>query len=973
MEKRQEKMELEEVQVTGIRGAIVQGLESKRDADGIIETIRSEDIGKLPDASLAESLQRVPGIAIDRDGGEGRYVSIRGFGPSYNTVLFNGRRIASSETDRSFGFDTIASDLIGGVDVYKTHEAFLREGGIGGTVDIRTLRPLDRPGLQVTARGEVNYEDNSGRTTPKAALVMSDTFMNNALGVQLSLSYQKRENRTYNAGGEENGLRSLNSFTALNDNPNTPSLNFPFTYSNFGLASAYRLQEFDRNVIDETRTRKGAYADIQYKLNEDLEFNVDYLYSDFKTVSDLKQVGNFFFELEPPASVAPTIAAYRNQDPVAYANAANYAAYIAANSSTMVDSNGVLIRASSVPDRASQAFNGEINQRPTNTQMIGVNMKWRLADKLALTVDAAYSTADLDNYGANQNLRRSLENLNAGSFLYQTDPSGMPYLTNLSPTLTASMSNTDHLYFRSQWDSGTRVSATNKEASLQFDYKATDSLKFRFGSLEEIGDKASADYFTPLDVVHLWADFTPAGSPLTPAQLQQIASAVYSSNPSNFGLPANSDNNTFLFNYPGVIAFATDPANLQALLNANASLATTDPTRYAALVSSLADFKQRIANNPADPYYAVPTGAGYSVQEKVTSVYFDTTKRFRLFGSSSILTAGLRYTRTHTKSAGYTQVLTGLAADPLDPTRQGLIPSYANPNGPGGLTYYTEEHSYFNWLPTLGLKVNVTNDIVARVAASKTLTRPPLSYLAPSFAFNVLTVGSRTATTNNPSLKPLTSTNLDVGAEWYYGSGDALSVDAFWKKVDGFITSQVVSNVVIPTVQPSVYDTFSVTEPTNAQAVKVYGGTAGWTHSFDFGFGFQANYTRSDTNRPFNAATYSATKVALPGVSDEANVVLFYERGPLAARVAYNWRSKFLSRADFPGGQYGSLLEPLFTQAYHQIDARIGFGFLKHYQVYLEGVNLENSTPVKVGRFDNLFISNLNYGRRFILGVSGKL
>jgi iron complex outermembrane receptor protein len=136
------------VTVKGIAGSYQAGIKTKRDADVMVEAIRSEDIGKMPDKNLAEALQRVPGVAIDRDGGEGRYVTLRGFGPQYNAVLFNGRRLATTENTRAFAFDTIAAELIGGINVYKTQEAYIPEGGIGGTVDARTFRPLDRKGFQ---------------------------------------------------------------------------------------------------------------------------------------------------------------------------------------------------------------------------------------------------------------------------------------------------------------------------------------------------------------------------------------------------------------------------------------------------------------------------------------------------------------------------------------------------------------------------------------------------------------------------------------------------------------------------------------------------------------------------------------------------------------------------------------------------------------------------------------------------------
>ena len=216
------------------------------------------------------------------------------------------------------------------------------------------------------------------------------------------------------------------------------------------------------------------------------------------------------------------------------------------------------------------------------------------------------------------------------------------------------------------------------------------------------------------------------------------------------------------------------------------------------------------------------------------------------------------------------------------------------------------------------------------------------------------------------------STNFDIAGEWYYSKGNALTFDAFWKNVDGFVTSEVVPGVVIPTVTNTQLNTFTVTRPTNAQAVQVWGVTGGITHSFAFGAGVQLNYTATFSNRGFDGQNFDPTVATLPGLSDSANAVVFYEKGPLAARVAYNWRNSFLRATDFAGGAYGSVLEPRFAGTYQQVDARVSYKLLKNIQVYAEGVNLTNAILSEHGRFDNLFISRQNYGRRIIVGVGAK-
>ncbi len=138
---------LEEVIVTGIAGSLSRSVDKKRNSELVSDSISAEDFGKFPDNNVADSLQRVPGVAIDRAGGEGRFVSIRGLGPDFSAVLINGRTPASENEERAFSFDTIASELVRTVDVFKTSNAGLKEGGLGGTINIVTARPFDFDGF----------------------------------------------------------------------------------------------------------------------------------------------------------------------------------------------------------------------------------------------------------------------------------------------------------------------------------------------------------------------------------------------------------------------------------------------------------------------------------------------------------------------------------------------------------------------------------------------------------------------------------------------------------------------------------------------------------------------------------------------------------------------------------------------------------------------------------------------------------
>src|SRR5690606_25001834 len=182
---------IEEVVVTGYRASLQSALDTKRDSNGVVDAISSEDIGKFPDTNLAESLQRITGVSIDRSGGEGRQITVRGLGPQFNTVLLNGRQMPSANDSRGFNFDTVAAEVVSGGDVYKTSSATMQSGGIGATINVKTARPLDL-GTKGMVSAKLLNETNLSDVTPAISglysLNVDDTF-----GVLAAVSYQSRD------------------------------------------------------------------------------------------------------------------------------------------------------------------------------------------------------------------------------------------------------------------------------------------------------------------------------------------------------------------------------------------------------------------------------------------------------------------------------------------------------------------------------------------------------------------------------------------------------------------------------------------------------------------------------------------------------------------------------------------------------------------------------------------------------------
>jgi TonB-dependent receptor len=257
-----EPFEIDEIVVTGIRGSLNRAMDIKRNSDRIVDSISSENLGKFPDSNVAESLQRISGVSIDRSGGEGQFVTVRGFGPSFNTVLVNGRSFATENQGREFSFDLLAADLITGADVYKSSVATTQTGALGATINVKTARPLDIGGFKFVASAKGMYEDLSERVQPQGFAFISDTFMDDRLGLLLSISHQSRD-------------AQIDSVETRGFNPNS-------SLPQAGLEGVFVPQNFDQITNFENRDRTGVTGVIEYKATDRLHFTVDALWNRFK-------------------------------------------------------------------------------------------------------------------------------------------------------------------------------------------------------------------------------------------------------------------------------------------------------------------------------------------------------------------------------------------------------------------------------------------------------------------------------------------------------------------------------------------------------------------------------------------------------------------------------------------------------------------------------------------------------------------
>ncbi|VUD47030.1 Vitamin B12 transporter BtuB [Thalassocella blandensis] len=260
---------VEELVITGIRGSLKQALNVKQNSDAVVDAINSEDIGKFPDKNVADSLQRIPGISVDRIWGEGRDIFVRGTDSTMNRTLMNGQNVASAywwandNPSRGFNYTILASELVSSLEVYKSAEADIDEGSIGGTVIVRTRKPMDLDPLVVNLTAEAVYSELPDKTDPQLSGLVSWTNQEETFGILASINSQERNVR-------RDGLETFPDNTlydVTDQNGNTTN----DVYAVWGGGSAIFQQENKRLTTNLT---------MQYKPTSEWDIVLNYVNSD---------------------------------------------------------------------------------------------------------------------------------------------------------------------------------------------------------------------------------------------------------------------------------------------------------------------------------------------------------------------------------------------------------------------------------------------------------------------------------------------------------------------------------------------------------------------------------------------------------------------------------------------------------------------------------------------------------------------
>lgn len=883
---------IEYISVRGIKASLQRSQNVKYHAFGIIDSIQAEEIGKFPDLNLAESLQRITGVSIDRSEGEGQFVTVRGFGPEFNTVLINGRKLPTDNLGREFSFDTLPSELVSGVSVAKTTTAQQITGGIGSVINIQTARPMQARGFKVSGHIKALYESNSGKSTPQGALVLGNS--NQTFGWLISLSHQEREARIDEA--QIDGWLP-NTDVLLDELSNTaPYLFVPRNY--------------DQRVRFDTRKRTSGSLVMQYRPNADTDIVVDYVASSFDIDTDSTSMGHWF-------------TSSNLQD-------------------VITDENGTVVNFSQSVGHATD-FHARTFNRPSAMESIGLNVEWYPSATLSLAFDvgSAKNTIDDNTGGANAltligYLNRSTFDHRAGTILPSISgfASAEPNIINAEGEIAgvanylAPSNGRAHVMLRRGWE------------------------------VEDTVDQIRFDGVFSPNLAHNFVDIEFGGMLIT----QQKQNNRW-----------DNEKNALHCTYCGYFTHPDIPDDFQTIFNAG--------NRFLSGVSGHANIPKvwlRHDGNQLIDYLEDIDGtsfsperrdSSFSVEETITSGYAQIVFESEIQDIEIQTQVGLRYEQTETLIKGFSSQLERL--DILDQTELSPITSNVQP--------VEEYNNYRHWLPHIKSKWQLSDAVIMRFAFAKTITRPTLTQMSPSLIFNTTRQGGDLrASQGNPMLQPFEANNFDMSVEWYLDTHSYASVAYFKKSVENFILNKVdidsFGDVVDPSTgnDPTAPDgadqlaLFDITRPVNAETAKVDGIEMAFQYQFENGFGLIANATFIDSNATLNRDDLSQV-FALTGLSDTQNLIGYFDSDPLQVRLAWNRRGDFLQSLSQSQSN-----EPTFVDDYHQIDASVSYAVNNNISVFIEGINITESSVFKHGRYDNQLLLAQSPGARYSVGLRGR-
>ncbi len=871
---------LDEIVVTGLRASLEKSLEIKQNADVVLDSINALEMGRFPDDDVADSLRHITGVSITRTtGGEGQYVGIRGLGSQYNIVTLNNRILATDDDGRALAFDVLPADVISGADVFKSSQASALEGSIGGTVNMRSARPFDHPGLHSAVRVEGTYNDMSQFYGKKGSAFISDTNDAGTLGLLIGAVMSDTKTRS----------DSLNYNTYDAGNPGV----WPLTGPDSQPVVAQCCISFG-SIVDQKK-RVAVSGTLEWRPSDELHVAVDGL---FTRLTD------------------PQVA--YNQ---AYYPDFNYDAKGNPEWSNVVVNNGL------ITSFTGNTFTPEIvNQtidRKVTTYLVGISATWKPTSNLSFDADVyqskasrpeggndAFVTAGLESSTPyNQNTIHWTDNANGLPNISVTLPNGQDYAAALAAGALDNSHWSAHYTGLSGNTIHDRVTGITLGGTLKLDVGALTEL--RFGVAQTQREKSRDDFDNDWTGGSSQYDFytTPMGA-----------------NPITFGsLGANVISTTHFPNYMqgsgGSFPTTVAVFNISALLNALKKL-NGQPNLYVAGAPNY-DF-----NASLPQFNAVNS---YAVKENTTAAYLQAG----FAGSDWSGNVGLRVVHTSTKaSTAVNEIQTITIANTSNPTDPAFV-QYSNPTGTSSTGSYTIP------MPSLNFTYKFRQDLQLRFGASETMTRPELNQLAPTRTDNSLNRVYQITYSGNADLKPIKAYSADFSLEWYYQPKSALTLAVFAKDIRDFITTQTINNVDLGVKgffngsTTPVPVTYTIFQPINGDKGYIEGLELGFQHIMANGFGVHGQYTRT-----WSKAYVAGQNVGqLEGVSsNSASFGVLYETGRFSANVNWDYDGSSVAQT-FTEVQGWSAYQKSFSW----VTAQASYELLPGLKLYLEGKNLSNA------------------------------
>ena len=802
-----------EIVVTGIRASQRQAIDMKREAVNSVDAIASEDLGKMPDQNVAESLQRLPGVTIDRNRGVGNGVTVRGLGPQFNTVTVNGRVIATTGSGREFDFSILPSELISGAQVYKSPQANINGASIGATINISTLRPLEQEasGLRGGASVHGYMAELGDSTTPSAAGYFTWKNDSGRLGVSAVVTYDKKDERTDNFFvGASSSPRSFDdgyygSVTNLGGNLCVGSVTAGVCSPRIADdVTLFRDVDMYHNFINQVefseRERTGGNLTVQYDVSDNLRLTFDamaaqedhYVHTsgivtDFSggTLVDQVVVGG--------TDTSETIAGVTRT----------------------VHVGGIAM---------SETFQGgtideivEDHPQESLSTLYGFRADWNKGP-LSLGFDVSMSKAEYRNPDGNFTTVR-LKNMD---FTY--DRRGGTPVTDFAVSAAFSPAATDveHRYAHYVGPASVNFDDTLYETRLDLGWD-NDGAVALFGGVGYSDRTKDTDGFTsPNACAYCGSDV------LLPASLFRVTDFDFMGD-----VGANTEREW--------VDYDTD-ALVDAMLLANT---TADPALHSG------DFGLPVPN---------PAGSS-SVQEDVAVGYLMTQFKGEVGSMPLAVNAGVRFEKTNFTSEGASQTV--LSAVPTGTGQNIIVLSDVVPVSLSG--------DYTDILPSFNARLNLTDNLVLRTAASRVISRPTLTDLSPAQSITS-NPGNERISRGNPDLLPFRASQIEGGLEWYYDDLSLLSGTIFYKSIDSFITRGVSTEQVDQVV-------FIIDEPVNGEGATVKGLELSYQTVFDNlpspfdGFGTQISYTYTDSDADYSNPAIESAHYTLQGLSQNSYTV----------------------------------------------------------------------------------------------------